>query len=62
MYEVWAVEGHDPRPQSTFVLRRNGSANAAVPHIGDATAVLVTREPQGGSTHPTSAPLLRAAL
>jgi anti-sigma-K factor RskA len=62
VYEVWAVEGHDMRPHSTFVLRQDGSASAAVPHLGDATAVLVTREPQGGSTHPTSAPLLRAGL
>ena len=42
--------------------RSHGTANAAVPEVGDASAVLVTREPHGGSAHPTSAPLLRAPL
>jgi anti-sigma-K factor RskA len=62
VYEVWALEGSDVRPKSTFVLRQDGSASAAVPHLGEATAVLVTREPRGGSDQPTSAPLLRATL
>ncbi len=62
VYEVWAVRGSKMRPQSTFVLRQDGTASAAVPRLAGASAVLVTREPRGGSSHPTSAPLLRAPL
>jgi hypothetical protein len=62
VYEVWTQSGTALRPQSTFVLRRDGTADAAVPQLAGATAVLVTREPQGGSAHPTSRPLLRASL
>jgi anti-sigma-K factor RskA len=62
VYEVWTTHGGAYAPQSTFVLRRDGSANAAVPHLDGASAVLVTREPHGGSAQPTSAPLLRATL
>jgi anti-sigma-K factor RskA len=62
VYEVWTKRGPALRPESTFVLRRDGSANAAVPDLSGASAVLVTREPHGGSQHPTSPPLLRASL
>jgi anti-sigma-K factor RskA len=62
VYEVWTMQGRAPRPQSTFVLSHDGTANAAVPHLEGASAVLVTQEPHGGSQHPTSAPLLRAEL
>ena len=62
VYEVWAFRGSKMRPQSTFVLRQDGTASAAVPHLAGASAVLVTREPRGGSSQPTSAPLLRAPL
>ncbi len=62
VYEVWAARGSKMTPQSTFVLRQDGTANAAVPDLAGAAAVLVTREPRGGSSQPTSAPLLRAPL
>ena len=62
VYEVWSLQGRAMRPQSTFVLRQDGTANAAVPHLAGASAVLVTQEPHGGSKSPTSAPLLRAPL
>jgi anti-sigma-K factor RskA len=62
VYEVWAVRGRAMRPQSTFVLRHDGTANAAVPHLTGASAVLVTQEPHGGSNSPTAPPLLRAPL
>ena len=51
-------------PRSTFVLSMDGTAEAAVPGParpgGD--AVLVTREPRGGSRQPTTKPLLTAPL
>ena len=62
VYEVWTQSGNVLRPQSTFVLRRDGTAAAAVPNLAGATAVLVTREPRGGSPQPTSKPLLRAPV
>jgi anti-sigma-K factor RskA len=62
VYEVWAERAGRMRPASTFVLRRDGGAMAAVPRVGDASAVLVTEEPRGGSAHPTTRPLIRANL
>jgi hypothetical protein len=45
------------------VLGDDGTAEAAVPGpLEGADAVLVTREPRGGSRRPTSAPILEAAL
>ncbi len=63
VYEVWVQRGGKMNPESTFVLRRDGSANAAVPGpLDSAQAVLVTEEPRGGSDAPTGPPLLRAPL
>ena len=63
VYEVWVQRDGDLEPSSLFVPRRDRTADAAVPGtLDDADAVLVTREPRGGSEHPTSAPLLRAEV
>jgi anti-sigma-K factor RskA len=63
VYEVWVQRDGTLEPSSLFVPRRDRTAEAAVPgSLDDADAVLVTREPRGGSQHPTSPPLLRADL
>ena len=62
VYETWAERDGVMHPESTFVLGRDGTATAALPNLGDATAVLVTEEPRRGSAHPTTAPLMRADL
>jgi anti-sigma-K factor RskA len=62
VYEVWVQRGDAVEPASTFVLNRDGSAVAAVPGLEDADAVLVTREPYGGSEQPTTRPVLEATL
>lgn len=63
VYETWLERDGSLEPGSVFVLRRDGSADAAIPGpLEGASAVLVTREPRGGSRSPTSAPLLRATL
>lgn len=63
VYEVWVARDGALEPSSLFVPRPDGSAEAAVPGpLDDADAVLVTREPHGGSRQPTSRPLLRANL
>ena len=63
VYEVWVQRDGTLEPSSLFVPRRDQSAEAAVPGpLDGADAVLVTREPRGGSRKPTSPPLLRADL
>jgi hypothetical protein len=50
-------------PSSLFVPRANRSADAAVPDgLDGAQAVLVTKEPRGGSPQPTSSPVLSVQL
>jgi anti-sigma-K factor RskA len=63
VYEVWVQRDAALDPSSLFVPRRDHSADAAVPSdLNGADAVLVTREPRGGSRQPTSAPLLSVKL
>ena len=63
VYEVWVQRAGVLEPTSLFVLDRNGSAVAAVPGpLRGAEAVLVTREPRGGSQTPTTDPLLMVSL
>ena len=63
VYEVWVRRDGALQPSSLFVPRRDRTADAAVPGpLDNADAVLVTREPRGGSQHPTSPPLLQADL
>ena len=63
VYQVWVQRADVMEPRSTFVLDRDGSAEAAVPGpLGGAEAVLVTAEPRPGSTRPTSPPVLEAPL
>jgi anti-sigma-K factor RskA len=63
VYEVWVKRDGTLEPSSLFVPRRDRTAEAAVAGpLEGADAVLVTREPRGGSQHPTSPPLLRANL
>ncbi len=50
-------------PRNTFVLRMDGTAEAAIPGpLEGGEAVLVTREPHGGSQQPTTLPILSAPL
>jgi anti-sigma-K factor RskA len=63
VYEVWVQRDGGLMPSSLFVPRRNHTADAAVPgQLNGADAVLVTKEPRGGSKHPTSSPLLSVQL
>lgn len=63
VYEVWVQRAGVMEPRSTFVLSMDGTAEAAVPGpLGGGEAVLVTREPRGGSRQPTTKPLLTAPL
>jgi anti-sigma-K factor RskA len=63
VYEVWIRRGDRVEPLSTFVLSADGTAEAAVPgSLSGGDAVLVTREPRGGSPQPTTEPLLSVPL
>ena len=67
VYEAWIAhgEGNDitVQPAGTFVLESDGSGSAVVDgSLEGADAVLVTREPEGGSQEPTSDPVLEVPL
>ena len=63
VYEVWIQ--HDGRisPSSLFTVEHDGTGAAAIPDdLEDADAVLVTREPEGGSKQPSERPVLTVPL
>lgn len=63
VYEVWVQRGGVMEPASTFILGRDGSAEAAVPGpLDGAEGVFVTTEPRPGSPRPTSPAVLEAPL
>lgn len=63
VYEVWIRRDGTMQPSSLFAVRSDRSGEAAVPApLDGADAVLVTKEPLGGSAQPTSSPLLRVQL
>ena len=62
VYQAWVRDGPTIAPSSVFVPARDGSAAAGVEGLEGADEVLVTREPEGGSTHPSSAPIFRAPV
>jgi anti-sigma-K factor RskA len=63
VYEAWVQRDGKLQPSSLFVPRRNHTADAAIPgQLNGADAVLVTKEPRGGSRQPTSPPLLNVKL
>ena len=65
VYEVWVKHpGGPPQPTSSlFAPTTAGTATAAVPNdLGAASEVMVTQEPAGGSSLPTSAPVIVARV
>lgn len=60
VYQVWVQRGGEVVPVSIFDVDTSGNGAAAVPEsLEDADAVMVTREPRGGSEQPTEEPVLR---
>jgi anti-sigma-K factor RskA len=66
VYQVWVLHrGHtEAAPAGAlFDVDRSGHGVAALPGgVGDVTTVMVTSEPEGGSSKPTSRPVVTAAL
>lgn len=62
VYQAWVRRGPTIEPSAVFVPARDGSASAGVGGLEGADRLMITREPAGGSRHPSSAPIFRAPL
>lgn len=63
VYQAWVQRDGTFVPQPTFEVGQNGGGAVALPEdLSDAQAVLVTREPRGGSRAPSEQPLLSVTL
>ena len=63
VYQTWIQRGNAFLPEPTFIVGTNGVGAVTVPDdLSGATAVLVTREPRGGSKQPTETPVLQVKL
>jgi hypothetical protein len=63
VYEVWLVKNGKPLPSTLFQVGKSGSGAAGIPSgLDDSTQVMVTSEPLGGSTQPTTQPVLSARI
>jgi len=63
VYQAWVQRDGMIEPEPTFEVGADGQASVAVPEdLSDADAVMVTREPRGGSRAPTEKPVMTVAL
>ena len=63
VYQAWVQRDGMVEPEPTFEVGDDGRGTVAVPEdLSDAEAVLVTREPRGGSRAPTEKPILTVTL
>jgi anti-sigma-K factor RskA len=63
VYQAWVQEDGAVAPQPTFEVTGDGGGAVAVPvDLSDAQAVLVTREPRGGSPEPSEQPVISVPL
>jgi anti-sigma-K factor RskA len=64
VYEVWVKRSGGPLPtDALFTVAANGAATVGVPGgVNGVKEVMVTSEPQGGSSAPTTQPLIVARV
>jgi anti-sigma-K factor RskA len=63
VYQAWVQRDGMIEPEPTFEVGADGSGVVAVPEdLSDADAVMVTREPRGGSGAPSEQPILTVTL
>lgn len=63
VYQVWLKRGEEISPASVFSVRADGSAAVGiVERLDEVDAVLVTREPAGGSRAPSEQPVMQASI
>jgi anti-sigma-K factor RskA len=61
-YQIWLVGPAGPRSVGTFNPEPGRSSPRLFPGPGQATELVVTEEPAGGSTRPTTQPILSMML
>ena len=61
-YQIWVIEDDVPKPSGLFELKQDSVAAVVEHPLDEADAVAVTVEPDGGSTEPTTYPMLTANL
>lgn len=57
-YQIWVIKGDTPQPSGLFETQGDSIATLVENPVKGANAVAVTVEPDGGSTAPTSDPIL----
>jgi hypothetical protein len=63
VYQAWVQRDGMVEPEPTFEVGADGRGVVAVPEdLSDADAVMVTREPSGGSRAPSEKPILTVTL
>jgi anti-sigma-K factor RskA len=63
VYQTWVVRGSEVIPSSVFSVNSEGAGAATLPEgVENADAVLVTREPAGGSRAPSEDPVMTVEL
>jgi anti-sigma-K factor RskA len=63
VYQVWVQRGGEVVPVSIFGVDSRGAGAAAIPEsLEDVSAVMVTRERDGGAKAPTEVPVLRVSV
>jgi anti-sigma-K factor RskA len=63
VYEVWLVKRGKPVPAALFQVGKDGTGSAGIPSgLDDATQVMVSSEPVGGSDQPTTQPVMSAMI
>ena len=63
VYQAWVQRDGMVEPQPTFEVGGDGGGAVAVPDdLSEAEAILVTREPRGGSRAPSEQPLIQVPL
>ena len=61
-YQIWVIEGDDPRPSGVFEPQDESVAAVVEDPLDEADAIAVTVEPAGGSSQPTTDPMLIGKL
>lgn len=63
VYQVWLIDDGDPVPNVTFQPNVAGAASIAVPgNVAAYRTLAITVEPSGGSTAPTTNPIISSTL
>jgi anti-sigma-K factor RskA len=63
VYEVWLLQDKRPVPAALFQVGKDGTGSAGIPAgLDRSTQVMISSEPGGGSSQPTTQPVLSAMI